>query len=433
REERYYFGDYEIYHKFVNDSLETERTTVNISDDKKKIATAETLTIDQGSLTVNPVAIIRCQYDNHLGSASLELDESAAIISYEEYHPFGTSSYRSGRTETETSQKRYKYVGKERDEETGLYYYGFRYYAAWLCRFVSVDPLQFDYPYYTPFQYAGNKPITYIDLDGLEEAKPDEKDNPPQQSEESTGWYIPNIKKFDYNGTWVDYASAIDNGVIDLLNIVPQLWNSGVANVENLAKGTWTETMGNELSAMGKGIKDWAVGSWNYTLDTPIDKQFIDAGKQLIQPQTLELATSIFVGSKIPSFKLPTVSKGVGLSDDVLLNLSDDAFVHITPSKYADNILKNGLDPAYSGGKSYVTRWGSVKNVNNASDFNTILYRKNLWKSSAGKFDGGATILQINARPTFFSPRTNWTNGVPQYIFTSPVSPKYITPITSLK
>ena len=63
-----------------------------------------------------------------------------------------------------------------------------------------------------------------------------------------------------------------------------------------------------------------------------IDKQFIDAGKQLIQPQTLELATSIFVGSKIPSFKLPTVSKGVGLSDDVLLNLSDDAFVHITPS-----------------------------------------------------------------------------------------------------
>ncbi|WP_320019768.1 RHS repeat-associated core domain-containing protein [Labilibaculum manganireducens] len=72
--------------------------------------------------------------------------------------------------QTETSQKRYKYVGKERDEETGLYYYGFRYYAAWLCRFVSVDPLQFDYPHYTPFQYAGNKPITYIDLDGLEEA-----------------------------------------------------------------------------------------------------------------------------------------------------------------------------------------------------------------------------------------------------------------------
>ncbi|NOQ26265.1 MAG: hypothetical protein GQ564_12950 [Bacteroidales bacterium] len=122
-------------------------------------------------MTPDASLVVRYQYDNHLGSASLELDESAEIISYEEYHPFGTTSYRSGRTETETSQKRYKYVGKERDEETGLYYYGARYYAAWICRFVSVDSLQFDYPYYTPYQYAGNKPISYIDLDGLEEVK----------------------------------------------------------------------------------------------------------------------------------------------------------------------------------------------------------------------------------------------------------------------
>ena len=52
-----------------------------------------------------------------------------------------------------------------------MYYYGARYYAAWLCRFVSVDPLQFKYPHYTPYQYAGNKPVSYIDLDGLEENK----------------------------------------------------------------------------------------------------------------------------------------------------------------------------------------------------------------------------------------------------------------------
>jgi len=122
--------------------------------------------VDEGQST----SAIRYQYDNHLGSASLELDNTGNIISYEEYHPFGTTSYRSGKTVTETSQKRYKYNGKECDNETGLYYYGARYYAPWICRFVSVDPLQFDYPYYTPFQYAGNKPITYIDLDGLEEA-----------------------------------------------------------------------------------------------------------------------------------------------------------------------------------------------------------------------------------------------------------------------
>ncbi len=105
----------------------------------------------------------------------MELNASAAIISYEEYHPFGTTSYRTGSSEAEVALKRYKYVGKERDEETGLYDYGARYYAAWLCRFVSVDPLQHEYPHYTPYQYAGNKPITYIDLDGLEEVSFEEK------------------------------------------------------------------------------------------------------------------------------------------------------------------------------------------------------------------------------------------------------------------
>jgi RHS repeat-associated protein len=172
-EQRVYLGGFEIFRKHISGSLDFERETLRISDDRKAIVDIETKTVESGSTISSPTSNIRYQYDNHLGSASLELDSSANIISYEEYHPFGTTSYRSGRTETEVSLKRYKYVGKERDEETGLYYYGARYYAGWICRFVSVDPLQHKYPYYTPFQYAGNKPISYIDLDGLEEASPE--------------------------------------------------------------------------------------------------------------------------------------------------------------------------------------------------------------------------------------------------------------------
>ena len=162
-EERIYIGNYELYRKKVNGTLETERQTAFVSDDTKRIAIIDTCT------TPSPVEVtIRYQYDNHLGSASLELDSTGDIISYEEYYPFGNTSYRAGRNDIETSLKRYRYVGKERDEETGLYYYGARYYAAWLCRFVSVDPLQFEYSELTPFQYASNRPITGIDLDGLE-------------------------------------------------------------------------------------------------------------------------------------------------------------------------------------------------------------------------------------------------------------------------
>ena len=41
-----------------------------------------------------------------------------------------------------------------------------------LCRFPSVDPLTHDYPWYTPFQFAGNNPIKFIDLDGGEPKDP---------------------------------------------------------------------------------------------------------------------------------------------------------------------------------------------------------------------------------------------------------------------
>jgi len=37
--------------------------------------------------------------------------------------------------------KRYRYEGKERDEESGLYYHGARYYMPWLCRWTAVDPI----------------------------------------------------------------------------------------------------------------------------------------------------------------------------------------------------------------------------------------------------------------------------------------------------
>ena len=110
-----------------------------------------------------------------------------------------------------------------------------------------------------------------------------------------------------------------------------------------------------------------------------------------------------------------TAAKGVGLADD--------AFVHITTPAGARNILSKGLDPEISG---FVTKWKYVKNVTSGSDFNTILYSQKLWPQTIGKFDNGFNILHINAKPTFFSPRTNWVNGIPQYKFNSLVDPSLI-------
>jgi RHS repeat-associated protein len=95
-------------------------------------------------------------------------------------------------------KKRFRFCGKEKDNESGLYYYGLRYYAAWTCRFISVDPLAGKYPFYTPYQYAGNKPINFIDLDG--------KEIYPGKQLQEEGDYIANpIKKIIFQSQSEEY------------------------------------------------------------------------------------------------------------------------------------------------------------------------------------------------------------------------------------
>jgi len=131
----------------------------------------ETLLIDDGDPVGSPVDRVRYQLDNHLGSACLELDAAALVISYEEYHPYGTTSYRASPSGTEVSAKRYRYNGKERDEETGLYDYGARYYAAWLGGWTTADPLGVQAGL-NVYQYCRGSPINYTDPDGREPRSP---------------------------------------------------------------------------------------------------------------------------------------------------------------------------------------------------------------------------------------------------------------------
>jgi RHS repeat-associated protein len=74
---------------------------------------------------------------------------------------------------TDLAEYRFGFNGKEKDDEVkgrGVQYdYGFRINDSRLGKFLSVDPLTSSYPWYTPFQFAGNKPIIASDLDGLEE------------------------------------------------------------------------------------------------------------------------------------------------------------------------------------------------------------------------------------------------------------------------
>ena len=166
KSERIYIGAFEIYRKYNQSGAATlERETLHILDDNRWLALAETRTLgtDPGL-----GELVRYQLANDLDSTVLELDQNAQMISYEEYYPYGSTSYRAVRSQTETP-KRYRYTGKERDEESGLYYYGARYYAPWLGRWVSCDPV-FRADKSNLYAYVGNNPIGYNDPTGKDAA-----------------------------------------------------------------------------------------------------------------------------------------------------------------------------------------------------------------------------------------------------------------------
>ncbi|MEU3481835.1 SpvB/TcaC N-terminal domain-containing protein [Streptomyces sp. NPDC033753] len=136
---RIQLGGLEIYRRFAGGSMVEEIESVHVADGARRV-----LLVDDVRRTDNPRLRVgpsyRYQYENHLGSAGLELDEHAATVSYEEWHPYGTVAYEADSKAVRATAKRFRFLGKERDEETGLSLLGARYYAPWLARWITGDP-----------------------------------------------------------------------------------------------------------------------------------------------------------------------------------------------------------------------------------------------------------------------------------------------------
>ena len=103
---------------------------------------------------------------DHLGSSTIVLDGSGAFFNREEYTPYGETSFGS------YAAKRYRFTAKERDEETGLYSFGRRYYAPWLARWTSPDPAGLR-DGVNSYRYVRGNPLRNVDPTG------GQTDNPP--------------------------------------------------------------------------------------------------------------------------------------------------------------------------------------------------------------------------------------------------------------
>ncbi|SDA73159.1 insecticidal toxin complex protein TccC [Pseudomonas sp. NFACC15-1] len=107
---------------------------------------------------------IRYGLGDHLGSSSLELDDQGGLISQESYLPYGATAWQASRSAVEADYRTLRYSGKERDA-SGLYYYGQRYYAPWLQRWISPDPAG-AVDGLNLYALVGNNPLRFVDRQG---------------------------------------------------------------------------------------------------------------------------------------------------------------------------------------------------------------------------------------------------------------------------
>jgi RHS repeat-associated protein len=104
-------------------------------------------------------------HPDHLGSSTFLSDAAGVPYQFVLYLPFGELFAEQRAAEWSTP---YLFNAKELDTETGLYYYGARYYDPRVSTWWGVDPMAGKYPNESPYLYTANNPIRFIDPTGME-------------------------------------------------------------------------------------------------------------------------------------------------------------------------------------------------------------------------------------------------------------------------
>lgn len=168
-EEKIYLDGCEIKRIRRGDAPVLERITSHLTDGGQRIALLHQWVRDNTGRETDDVnaKTFHYQLSDHLGSSSMELNERGELICYEAYFPFGGAAFMAGDQERDIRMRDYRYSGKEQDDSTGLYYYGYRYYAPWLGRWLSPDPIGPE-DGLNLYGFVGNNPVNRVDEEGLQ-------------------------------------------------------------------------------------------------------------------------------------------------------------------------------------------------------------------------------------------------------------------------
>ena len=160
----YIDGSFE-YERIVRAGTVEQNNTLHVMDNQSRVALVR---VGQ-PFTNDATPAVKYHLGDHLGSSNLVVDDAGNVINREEYTPYGETSFGS------FARKRYRFTGKERDEESGLNYHGARYYAPWLGRWTSCDPAGFQ-DGINVYLFVRASPLRLVDRNGKDGTPPPDGD-----------------------------------------------------------------------------------------------------------------------------------------------------------------------------------------------------------------------------------------------------------------
>ncbi len=174
-EDRIYLGGYEVYRRRNSSGEVVEEIESHhlFEGEQRALLVDDVIRAREqpglSGVSLREYACWRYQVSNHLGSVGLELDEAARVISYEEFHPYGTLAYRlmNDDVAVRAPAKRYRLTGMERDEESGLGYHTARYMQPGLAQWLSCDPIGIR-DGINVYRYAKDNPVANADPGGAQ-------------------------------------------------------------------------------------------------------------------------------------------------------------------------------------------------------------------------------------------------------------------------
>ena len=319
-----------------------------------------------------------------LGSSNYITNFVGEVSQHMEYFAFGETFIEEHKN---SHNSPFKYNGKELDEESGLYYYGARYYDPRISIWASVDPLVEQTM--DAFGYCFQNPIRLIDPTGMSPENLDNQDKKKKTESKKVnvavhfGGHEPNKEAKDYNDANRKDFKDLDSNVIKIENVKnidelkielkKRVGNNKIANLFIASHG------GNDYIALGE---DFVSDNKTWNKAYPEMKENLSKLKDVLEPylnNTKVMFTACYTGlgetinKSFVSLAKKTMSTfyfdgTAGTANVRRLNNPDDKPLNnpIFPNK-GNNKFANRWNATYSNGevrftwRMYVTRKGNIK------------------------------------------------------------------------